>query len=37
MNNLEKLNRINHLLEIFDGVEELREYVDVLIVIEKEY
>jgi len=37
MDNLEKLNKINNLLDIFTNVEELKEYIDVLIEIEKEY
>jgi hypothetical protein len=37
MDNLEKLNKINNLLDIFTNVEELKEYIDVLISIEEEY
>jgi hypothetical protein len=37
MNNLEKLKQIKNLMEIFSNIEVLREYVDVLIEIEKEY
>jgi DNA repair exonuclease SbcCD ATPase subunit len=37
MDNLEKLNKINNLLDIFTNVEELKEYIDVLIEIENEY
>jgi hypothetical protein len=37
MNNLEKLNRIKNLMEIFQNNEDLNEYIEVLIEIEKEY
>jgi hypothetical protein len=37
MNNLEKLKRIKNLMEIFQNNEDLNEYIEVLIEIEKEY
>ena len=37
MNNLEKLTKIKSLMEIFQNNEEINEYIEVLIKIEKEY
>ena len=37
MTNLEKLNKIKNLLDIFSDIKELTEYMEVLIEIEKEY
>jgi hypothetical protein len=37
MTNLEKLEKIKNLIEIFRDTEELEEYLTVLIEIEKEY
>ena len=36
-NNLEELIKIRNILDLHDNVEELKEYIEVLMTIEKEY